>query len=498
MSKKKTLSHLAMLIFNNPLMILPSKLDVILSVIGGRIGLNDQEIEVELSSTEMAKARKPISTDKIEIGVVPIIGSLVHRSMGMDSYSGLRTYQSIREDFRQALNDSSTNVILLDIDSPGGEVAGVFDLAEEIYAARGKKPIYAFANESAYSAAYLIASAADKIWLPRTGGVGSIGVRMQHLDQSEWDKKEGLKFTSLYVGDRKMDFDPHSPLGKEAQEGAMSDLREIYSMFTGAVAKYRVIDESKVRSTEAGLFQGQNAVDAGLADQVMTFEEAIQTIAEDVAINKNLKKAKRHKPLANIKKEVKGMYESLAQMKEEAPELYQSLVEEAMGKARSDLQATFDNEKKGLETKIQALSEEVKSQEDRILKNEKAEFIRTNREIKARIDSAAGLVWTKALAGSDIPEDMHEKVRSMVKSDNFIKGEKDDRELDEQAFEEAVNAEISDWEDRGMKVSILGTGYGTKSGDDINVETKKKEEAADEEWVDHMLSLAGQVKKGGE
>lgn len=112
-------------------------------------------------------------------------------------------YDGIRACFLQALNDSEVKAICLDIDSPGGEVAGCFDLVDEIYAARGSKPVWAILSESAYSAAYALASAADKIILPRTGGVGSVGVIVMHVDWSQKIKNDGLQVTIITYGDRK-------------------------------------------------------------------------------------------------------------------------------------------------------------------------------------------------------------------------------------------------------------------------------------------------------
>jgi ClpP class serine protease len=121
------------------------------------------------------------------IQVIPVYGALSHRSTGLLSwlFGDVMTYESIRRDFQAALTNSEVGSILFDIDSHGGEVAGVFDLADDIYKARGSKPILAIANENALSAAYLIASAADEIYLSRTADVGSIGVTAVHCDYSQ-------------------------------------------------------------------------------------------------------------------------------------------------------------------------------------------------------------------------------------------------------------------------------------------------------------------------
>jgi signal peptide peptidase SppA len=168
--------------------------------------------------------------------------------------------------------------IVFDIDSPGGEVAGLFDLVDEIYEARGAKPIYAIANESAYSAAYAIASAADEVYLPRTGGVGSIGVIAIHVDQSSFDEKTGFSYTPIFAGARKNDFSRHEPLSDEARRTLQAEIDEMYDLFVDTVARNRAIEASRIRATEAGFFQGKKAVNAGLADKVLPWDKAIRNI----------------------------------------------------------------------------------------------------------------------------------------------------------------------------------------------------------------------------
>jgi len=106
--------------------------------------------------------------------------------------------------------------ILLDIDSPGGESGGVFDPADRIRTGSQVKPIWAVANDMAFSAAYALASAANRVFVSRTGGVGSIGVIALHADQSGKGAQEGVRYTTVFAGARKNDLNPHAPLSDEA------------------------------------------------------------------------------------------------------------------------------------------------------------------------------------------------------------------------------------------------------------------------------------------
>ncbi|MBV2145539.1 MAG: S49 family peptidase, partial [Wolbachia endosymbiont of Pissodes strobi] len=128
-----------------------------------------------------------------KIAIIPIHGILTKKPGAFDDMLGMTSYEQIEEQIKQALANSSIETILLDIDSPGGEVNGLFDLSDFIYEARALKKIVAIANDDAYSAAYAIASSAEKVLVTRTSGVGSIGVIASHIDQSGFDEKQGIK-----------------------------------------------------------------------------------------------------------------------------------------------------------------------------------------------------------------------------------------------------------------------------------------------------------------
>ena len=139
------------------------------------------------------------------IAVIPITGTLVRRTVGLEAQSGLTSYASLAEQVQQAVADPSVRAILLDLDSPGGEAGGVFDLADQIYEARQVKPVWAVTNEDAFSAAYALAASAERLYVTRTGGVGSIGVVAMRLDQSQADADEGLKYSHIFAGAHKND-----------------------------------------------------------------------------------------------------------------------------------------------------------------------------------------------------------------------------------------------------------------------------------------------------
>lgn len=271
--------RIAELVFNQPLMITESKLNAILHILGPRMNLNitnmPQQEAVMLSDDQRRRAGYSVQDGVATIG---IYGPLMHRVLASEFPSGgPTTYNDIRTSFDTALADDGVVEIKLDIDSCGGMVAGVFDLAEHVYQSRGVKQITAVVNEQAYSAAYLLASAADKVIVPRTGGVGSIGVILTHVDLSRAEDTAGITVTHIMAGARKADGTPHQPLSTEALGVFQGNVNTTYKLFTETVARYRNMDVQAVCDTEAGFFIGKKAVDIGLADEVQAADTELNT-----------------------------------------------------------------------------------------------------------------------------------------------------------------------------------------------------------------------------
>lgn len=209
------------------------------------------------------------------VAIVPIYGILTKNPGTFDDILGMTSYERIRFQIEEALGNDKVETILLDIDSPGGEVNGIFDLADFIYEARRSKEIIAMANDDAYSAAYAIASSAEKVFLTRTSGVGSIGVIASHIDQSAFDEKQGIKYTTIFAGSRKNDLNPHEPITSESLESLQDEVNRLYGMFVQLIARNRNLSIKTIKDTEAGLYFGQNAIEIGLADRITTFSEFI-------------------------------------------------------------------------------------------------------------------------------------------------------------------------------------------------------------------------------
>ena len=242
------------------------------------------------------------------VAVIEISGGLTYRAYNWWTTS----YLDIRDSFRAAIADVRALSVVFLIDSPGGEVAGLFDLVDEIYKARGTKPIIAIADEAAFSAAYAIASAADEIYLSSTAQVGSIGVIAIHIDQSGYDKNLGLRYTAIFAGNHKNDFNPHEPLKSDGKELLQAHVDKLYDMFTAIVARNRSMTQAAVIDTHAGFYMGAAAVEAGLADGILSVRDIMTKMGlskGDMGMNLNEVKDCVNQALAESMSEVKKMLE---------------------------------------------------------------------------------------------------------------------------------------------------------------------------------------------
>jgi signal peptide peptidase SppA len=268
------LPHLAARLFGTPLLVHRAKLDVILSALGPRLGLGELT-PIAIPEPLAAAYSANLPDAAAGIAVIPIHGTLVKRTLGLEAASGLTSYLEIGALLDAALADPRVAGILLDVDSPGGEASGSFELARRVREAAQAKPVWAIANDAAFSAAYAIAASAERLIVTETGGVGSIGVIALHIDQSVKDANDGYRYTAITAGRHKNDFSPHEPLADSARSELQAEVDRLYGLFVGHVTAMRGQPEDTVRATEAGLYFGPNALQAGLADHVGTLESTL-------------------------------------------------------------------------------------------------------------------------------------------------------------------------------------------------------------------------------
>lgn len=285
----RNLARLANRLYNTALLIEPAKADALDAVFRAALEQRwEKPVEAEqppmdlvLAATPFQRTRAGYMRSDNGIALIQALGPLVQRGAGIDAWSGgFESYENLSKQLRAAQTDPMVRGIVFEIDSPGGEASGVAALASQIRDTANEKPVLAHANEFAFSAAYWLAAAADELYAPASGMVGSVGVILLHVDQSQMNAKRGLDVTHIHAGARKADFSPHQPLSDEALGRAQAMVDRLYGQFVAAVATARGIDERVVRDTEAGLLNPDEAEDLGMVDGTASLDETVQRLTE--------------------------------------------------------------------------------------------------------------------------------------------------------------------------------------------------------------------------
>ena len=273
-----------------PWALMPERLSAVTAVIARWSGDAPASDEVMHSVAADRNARDvrrqaSVSNSGGGIAVLPLYGIVTQRGNMVDDVSGPGTAstQQFSNLLRAALQDETVSQILIDIDSPGGSVYGVAELADEIVSARAQKPVLAIANSLAASAAYWIGCSASEFYVTPGGEVGSIGVWQAHQDFSKAMDEAGVKTTLISAGKFKVEGNPYAPLDEEAQGFMQSRVDDYYAAFTKAVAKGRGEPISQVRD---GMGQGRVlGADAALAssmvDGIATFNDVVKKMRRD-------------------------------------------------------------------------------------------------------------------------------------------------------------------------------------------------------------------------
>lgn len=215
------------------------------------------------------------------IAIIPLIGELSARPMLNPFGESMTTSTMLAEaQFREALRSPSVGAILFDVDSPGGSVYYTDQLARRIYDARGTKPIVAFGNGTVGSAAFWIASAADKFILAPGADAGSVGVWSVHMDMSGALEQQGVKPTLISSGKYKTEGHPFGPLNAETMEFLQSRVDQHHDDFVQALARNRGKTVNQVRKDfgEGRLFDAKTAVQRGMADDVQTVDRVLRAL----------------------------------------------------------------------------------------------------------------------------------------------------------------------------------------------------------------------------
>lgn len=292
-------ARVATRLFNSPLMLRPEKAEMLCAALVDRLGIAQLE-RIDGTTLGAAQLRQMAMDDdyyfskpktardmyEVErrVARVPVNGTLVHKLGGVEPYSGMIGYDCLDRIVTDAIENKEVGAVLLDFDSPGGEVAGCFEFARKLRgmsrSASGGKPIVAFANEMACSAAYAIAASCDAVLTTETGIVGSVGVWTMLVDMTKGLSKNGIEVTMIRAGDRKARGGPYEHADKETFEKLQGWVDETWQIFADHVAIRRPMSADNVLDLEGDWFTGSDALDLGLVDAVDSPEAIFDAVAE--------------------------------------------------------------------------------------------------------------------------------------------------------------------------------------------------------------------------
>ena len=216
------------------------------------------------------------------IGVLCVNGPISSRS---DPWGWWDNYEQVLQRFKDRLYCDEVDALLMKFSSPGGDAAGLTECCDDMLKVKEEtgKPVYAYADDACYSAAFALACTADEIYLARSAGLGSIGVICAMISYDKANKKAGVDVDYVTSGDRKADGMPDAPISKEARAHVQRRVDQLAAIYWELVSTTRRISVAKVKGFEADTFYGDEAVEAGLADDVMSLDDVLRFARKRIA-----------------------------------------------------------------------------------------------------------------------------------------------------------------------------------------------------------------------
>lgn len=285
-------------IISSPWAITPAKLDQIVEAYGARVRGEESDWLARAGQVPQQQRQPYRVVDGV--AVVDVQGVIAQRMNLFSQISGGTSSQMLASDIDAALEDQSVDGIVLNIDSPGGAVAGTPEVVGKILSVRGKKPIAAWTDGTMASAAYWIGSAADSIFISSgVTQVGSIGVVASHRDYSKAEAMDGVKTTEIYAGKFKRIASSYEPLTQEGRASIQDQVDYLYSIFVGAVSANRgaPLEDVLSRMADGKIFVGKQAIDAGLVDGMASLQEVIESVRGKAAAMRGAQQKERYMSL---------------------------------------------------------------------------------------------------------------------------------------------------------------------------------------------------------
>lgn len=275
--------HIVEQFYSTPWALLPSKLEEVRAFIERKSAGEIQTLAESAPPQPQAAARRfDVPTTTRGTAMLSVFGVLSQRMNLFQAISGGTSTELLGAKLDQLVADPAVKAIVLAVDSPGGSVFGIAELAAKIRAAAGSKRVVAVADSMAASAALWLATQAGEFVATPGGQVGSVGVVAAHQDVSEADRKDGIRTTYIHAGKYKVEGNPNEPLGVEARAYLQEMVNKYYAMFVADVGRGRGVSAATVeaRFGQGRMLLASDAQAVGLVDAVKTFEQVVRLVEE--------------------------------------------------------------------------------------------------------------------------------------------------------------------------------------------------------------------------
>lgn len=211
--------------------------------------------------------------------VIDVSGSLLKKTGGLDALSGMKSMEDIGNEIKSAYNNPQINHIILNVDSPGGTVDGTPQLTDLIREVKQSKRVTTFVSGMMCSGALYIGTAADEVYASNEADIiGSIGVYMLHIDQSQKDDFEGMKYTYIKAGSHKVDGNPHEKLSESVFNNLQKMVNADYEMFVNAVSVNRNLSKEQVlKYADGQIFRASDLIGSGLIDGITSLDTILRS-----------------------------------------------------------------------------------------------------------------------------------------------------------------------------------------------------------------------------
>jgi signal peptide peptidase SppA len=276
--KAERYAHVLSFALSHPWAVLPEMMPVIAGILARHIAGVDSSAEIAAALVNRKNLPQPRAGS---VAIIPVYGVIAPRMNLFSEYSGGTTFQRLSQQLRAVMATEDIKTIVLDVDSPGGSVAGAREFAAELMKARTKKPIIAVGQYTMASAAYHLASACTEIVAAPSSCTGSIGVYWMHDDLSKALEELGVKRTFVSAGEGKLDGNETEPLSDAARARRQATVDDLYTAFVDGVVNGRGkgMTDARVRTEwKAHVYLSADALKLGMIDSIATLDETITRV----------------------------------------------------------------------------------------------------------------------------------------------------------------------------------------------------------------------------